>query len=65
MSNIDEEAFVTPYLSAIKKIQPQSVMVYTIDRETPARGLQKAAPEELDAIADKIRALGIPCSVSY
>ncbi len=65
VSNIDEETFVTPYLSAIKKIQPQSVMVYTIDRETPARGLQKAAPEELDAIADKIRALGIPCSVSY
>lgn len=65
VSNIDEEAFVTPYLSAIKKIQPQSVMVYTIDRETPAHGLQKAAPEELDAIADKIRALGIPCSVSY
>ena len=40
-------------------------MVYTIDRETPAHGLQKATREQLDAIRDCVIALGIPCTASY
>ena len=41
------------------------VMIYTIDRETPAEGLQKAPREKLDAIAALIRELGLEVSVSY
>ena len=59
------EAFVGPWLDAIRDIQPQQVMVYTIDRETPAQGLQKASREQLDAIRDRVIAMGIPCSASY
>lgn len=30
-----------------------------------AHGLLKASPEQLDAIRDRVIALGIPCSASY
>jgi hypothetical protein len=40
-------------------------MIYTIARETALPGLQKAAPEVLDAIAAKAEKLGIPCEVAY
>ena len=59
------DAFVTPWLDAVKAIKPQQVMVYTIDRETPAQGLLKASHEQLDAIRDRVIAQGIPCSASY
>ena len=59
------DAYVTPWLEAIREIGPQQVMVYTIDRETPAQGLEKATHAELDAIRDRVLALGIPCSASY
>ena len=59
------EAFVGPWLEAVKSIRPQQVMVYTIDRETPAQGLEKATHEQLDAIRDRVIAAGIPCTASY
>lgn len=59
------EQFVQPWLEAVAKIAPRKVMIYTIDRETPSPLLQKATHEELDAIGERVRALGIECSVSY
>ena len=59
------EDFVGPWLDIVKDIKPQQVMVYTIDRETPAQGLEKATPEQLDAIRDRVIAAGIPCTASY
>lgn len=59
------EQYVAPWLEAVKAIAPQSVMIYTIDRETPACGLLKATPEELDTIRDRVNAAGIPCTASY
>jgi wyosine [tRNA(Phe)-imidazoG37] synthetase (radical SAM superfamily) len=59
------EAYVAPWLEVVKQIKPQQVMVYTIDRETPAQGLEKASREQLDAIRDRVIAAGIPCSASY
>ena len=49
----------------MKTIQPQQVMIYTIDRETPTQGLLKATHEQLDAIRDRVIAAGIPCTASY
>ena len=40
-------------------------MIYTIDRETPDQTLRKATHEELDAIRDRVTAMGIPCTASY
>lgn len=59
------EEYVGPWLEAIKEIKPEKVMVYTIDRETPARRLRKASPRVLDAIARRVEGLGIECSVAY
>ena len=57
--------YVEPYIEALKRIRPCKVMIYTIDRETPVKGLLKAKPEVLDAIAGQIRKAGFECSVSY
>jgi wyosine [tRNA(Phe)-imidazoG37] synthetase (radical SAM superfamily) len=59
------EEFVGPWLAAVKEIAPREVMIYTIDRETPDKGLKKTAPAVLDAIAERVRALGIPVKVAY
>lgn len=59
------EAYVAPWLAAVKDIRPQQVMIYTIDRETPTQGLLKATHEQLDAIRDRVIAAGIPCIASY
>ena len=64
LDNTGEE-YVGPWLKALRRIRPQEATIYTVARETPAAGLAKAAPETLDAIADRVRALGIPCQVSY
>ncbi len=59
------EQYIAPWLEALRDIKPQSVMIYTIDRETPDQKLQKATPEELDAIRNRVIAIGIPCTASY
>lgn len=66
-NNLDNttEKYVVPYLDALKEINPRQVMIYTIDRETPVKGLEKASHESLDNIAKRIESLGIPCTVSY
>lgn len=55
---------VDAWLKLIEQIGPRSVMVYTIDRDTPAPNLEKVSVEELRAIADRVKALGIECSVA-
>lgn len=59
------DIFVLPWIEALKQIRPQSVMIYTIDRETPITTLSKATHEQLDSIAQKVRQSGLECSVSY
>ena len=59
------DAFVEPWLKAVEYIKPCEVMIYTIDRETPVSGLQKASREQLDAIRDRVINAGIPCTASY
>lgn len=59
------EYYVAPWIEVVKDIQPQQVMVYTIDRETPDKKLEKASHETLDAIKARIEALGIKCTASY
>lgn len=59
------ERYVVPWLEALRDIKPQSVMIYTIDRETPDRKLLKASHAELDEICRRVIAAGIPCTASY
>ncbi len=48
----DEE--ISALIQAYKTIQPRQVMLYSIDRKTPADTLQKVEHDELQAIADRI-----------
>ena len=60
-----KEEFIVPWLETLGRIRPKMVMIYTIDRETPSPMLEKASHKELDDIGERVRQLGIPCSVSY
>ena len=64
VSNTSEDFFL-PWLERVCEIAPEQVMIYTIDRETPASGLQKASHEELDKIAKLVEDAGLKVSVSY
>lgn len=57
--------FVKPWIATVKEISPREVMIYTIARETPQEGLQKATKEELDHIVDLLQTEGIKASASY
>ena len=53
------------WLEAVSRLRPQSVMIYTIDRDTPlGNNLRKVPGSELNAIAARVQALGISTSVS-
>lgn len=59
------EEYVAPWIEAVKEIAPREVMIYTIDRETPQKGLIKATHEELDRIVKRLTDVGIKASASY
>lgn len=46
---------VEAYIGALGRIRPAEVMLYTIDRNTPADGLEKVSFEEMEAIATRLR----------
>ena len=54
---------VEAWLKLVEEIAPRQVMVYSLDRDTPCQTLEKVSKEELMAIAERVRALGIECSV--
>ena len=54
---------VDAWLDKVALLRPRDVMIYTIDRDTPATGLHKAPLETLNAIAARVAALGIPTQV--
>ena len=55
---------IAAWLKLIVEIKPSQVMIYTIDRDTPAVGLEKLKIEELQQIADQVSALGFQVQVS-
>ena len=59
------DAYVMPWLEALKRIRPQQVMIYTLDRDTPAQGLLKATPQELDRIVALLEQEGFKAYASY
>lgn len=58
------ETEVSAWLKLIEEIKPLQVMIYTIDRDTPAAGLEKVNIEELKQIASRVESLGIKVQVS-
>lgn len=62
VNNASEEA-VAAWLKIVEYLRPRDVMIYTIDRATPAAGLKKVPIERLNAIAAHVEALGITTQV--
>ena len=58
----DEE--VEAWIHALEQIRPQQVMIYSLDREAPTKNLQKVSVDELNIIAEKVRAKGFDVSVA-
>ena len=63
VDNTTEEE-VSAWLKLIAEIAPKQVMVYSLDRDTPCQTLEKVEKDELRAIAERVTALGIACSVA-
>lgn len=63
VDNTTEEE-VSAWLKLVAEIRPKQVMVYSLDRDTPCQTLEKVEKEELRAIAARVEALGITCSVA-
>jgi wyosine [tRNA(Phe)-imidazoG37] synthetase (radical SAM superfamily) len=51
------------WLKRILRINPKSVMIYSIDRETPEENLEKVSREELERIANRLTVEGIKVEV--
>ncbi len=63
--NNTTDEYVLPWIATVKEIAPRECMIYTIDRETPVKGLEKATKEELDRIVNMLHNEGIKASASY
>lgn len=51
------------WLEHLKRIKPKSVMLYSLDRETPAKELIKVSLDEMETIAQRVRQLGITANI--
>jgi len=58
------EREVDAWLGLVREIAPRSVMIYSLDRDTPLETLEKVPRADLERIAVRVEALGIPCSVA-
>ena len=58
------EREVSAWLDLMAEIRPKQVMVYSLDRDTPCLTLEKASHEDLQAIAARVEARGIACSIA-
>lgn len=55
---------ISALIAAYKEVQPQEVMIYSIDRKTPEESLEKVSKEDLERIAEEIRSQGIKVQVT-
>jgi len=58
------DAEIGAWIKLLKKIKPKQVMIYTIERDTPSKGLRKVTPEKLHAIAGRVKVAGFDVQVS-
>ena len=58
------EKEIEGWLNIIKATHPKEVMIYTIDRETPEKNLEKVPLEELKTIGKRVEELGIKINIA-
>lgn len=55
---------ISAWLQLVSELRPREVMIYTIDRETPVKTLEKAPLEVLREIARRVGEIGIQTNVA-
>ncbi len=55
---------VEMWYKVVERTRPREIMIYTIDRETPAKNLEKAGSETMEAIAAPLREKGYKVTIS-
>ena len=55
---------VKAWYEVVKKTEPREIMMYTIDRETPAQGLEKVTIEQMNRIAAPLIDVGFSITIS-
>lgn len=63
IDNTTEEE-VAAWLKVVEHLRPKQVMIYTLDRPTPAQNLKKASMERMKEIAAEVEKLGIEAQVN-
>lgn len=58
------EKEVSAWLDIIRETQPREVMIYTIDRETPSKTIEKVSIDQLKEIGERVSQLGIKINVA-
>jgi len=53
---------IAAWADRLQRIKPAFVQVYSLDRDTPAKNLRKLSYDELEVIAARLRADGIPAA---
>jgi wyosine [tRNA(Phe)-imidazoG37] synthetase (radical SAM superfamily) len=54
---------IESWLQLVQKVDPEYVMIYSIDRGTPLKGLEKIREPELQVIAERVEKAGIKTEV--
>jgi wyosine [tRNA(Phe)-imidazoG37] synthetase (radical SAM superfamily) len=55
---------ISAWLKVIESIRPECVMIYSLARDTPVKGLERIGQDELTAIANRVEELKIPVQVT-
>ncbi len=63
IDNTTPEA-IEAWLHIVERLRPRQVMIYSLDRDTPCKTLERVSREELLAIASRVEALGVAVSVA-
>jgi wyosine [tRNA(Phe)-imidazoG37] synthetase (radical SAM superfamily) len=53
------EPHLSLWMDVVKQLHPKKVMIYSLDRGTPAQGIEKIPMEELQGIAQSLQLLEI------
>ena len=62
--NNASEHHLSLWKDVVKQLHPKNVMLYSLDRNTPAQGLEKISITELQKIVSELENIGI-CAKAY
>jgi wyosine [tRNA(Phe)-imidazoG37] synthetase (radical SAM superfamily) len=63
VDNTTEEE-ISAWLEVVVATNPREVMIYTVDRETPEKNLEKVTLEDLKGIGERVEELGIKVNIA-